>query len=211
MLKKILGLMTAALIVLGLVSSCGRPAEGRTVSQDGSTEMVALTENDFYVLTGNENIKKGDLLTLSWPQGQAPAVPGAVYKIKLKGALRESWPPQGDAETAEKLKDDAGVISLSWTAADAIRSFLPKKTFLIDVRTPAEYQSGYVKGAVNCELQRLKSDLPGLLADPNDLVIVYCRSGNRSASAAKEIKAMGYKLVFDAGGINSYKGELVKP
>ena len=51
---------------------------------------------------------------------------------------------------------------------------------------------------------------PKELADKDQMILVYCRSGRRSADAAQKLANMGYTNVVDFGGIKDWKGEVVK-
>ena len=70
---------------------------------------------------------------------------------------------------------------------------------IVDVRSEGEYASGAIDGALNYPLK----DLPGTLLDMgvelDEEVIVYCRSGRRSAQAKTLLKQAGFQLVFDGG------------
>jgi rhodanese-related sulfurtransferase len=70
---------------------------------------------------------------------------------------------------------------------------------LVDVRTSEEFSGGYIPGAININLQELQQKLSRIPTDKP--VIVYCRSGNRSAFAANILKQAGYTEVYDLGGI----------
>lgn len=70
---------------------------------------------------------------------------------------------------------------------------------LVDVRTAEEFNAGYIPGAINISLQELQQKLNRIPTDKP--VIVYCRSGNRSAFAANILKQAGYTEVYDLGGI----------
>jgi len=70
---------------------------------------------------------------------------------------------------------------------------------LVDVRTAEEFNAGYIPGAININLQELQQKLNRIPTDKP--VIVYCRSGNRSAFAANILKQAGYTEVYDLGGI----------
>ncbi|HPF91543.1 MAG: rhodanese-like domain-containing protein [Flavobacteriales bacterium] len=61
---------------------------------------------------------------------------------------------------------------------------------IIDVRTPDEFRSGHVKGAVNIPLDRLQGQLAKI--DKNKAVITCCRSGARSGMAADMLKNAGF-------------------
>jgi phage shock protein E len=73
---------------------------------------------------------------------------------------------------------------------------------LLDVRTREEFGERHIKGAVNIPVQELGSRL-GELGSKERPVVVYCRSGGRSAAAAAMMKAAGYR-VLDLGGIHNW-------
>lgn len=73
---------------------------------------------------------------------------------------------------------------------------------LVDVRTPQEYIAGYIPGAVNIPLQELSQKIDHLPKDKP--VILYCRSGSRSHSAASLLGRLGYTDVYDLGGIHHW-------
>ncbi len=72
---------------------------------------------------------------------------------------------------------------------------------LLDVRTEQEYKEKHIPGAIlipDYELaQRAETELP----DKRQVIFVYCRSGNRSETAARMLVKMGYNHVYDIGGI----------
>jgi rhodanese-related sulfurtransferase len=70
--------------------------------------------------------------------------------------------------------------------------------FLIDVRTAEEFASGHIAGAVNIPVDEIGTRLAEIPKDRT--VVVYCRSGNRSATAARELASSDY-AVYDLGGI----------
>lgn len=72
---------------------------------------------------------------------------------------------------------------------------------LLDVRTPEEYAERHIPGAVLIPDYELKSRAERELPDKDRLILVYCRSGNRSQKAANALLKMGYTNVKDFGGI----------
>jgi phage shock protein E len=73
---------------------------------------------------------------------------------------------------------------------------------LIDVRTPEEFASGHIEGSVNIPVESLADRLNEV---PRDLpLVVYCRTGNRSATAARILVDAGYAPVYDLGGLQSW-------
>lgn len=76
---------------------------------------------------------------------------------------------------------------------------------LLDVRTDAEFASGHLKGATQIDFYRDDFEEAIAALDKNQPVYVYCRSGNRSGKAAKQMKAMGFKEVYNLeGGIGAW-------
>ncbi len=74
---------------------------------------------------------------------------------------------------------------------------------LLDVRTPEEFASGHIPGAVNISVDMLASRLSEI--PTNQPVIVYCRSGNRSATASNILAEAGYSSIYDLGGIVAWE------
>jgi len=70
---------------------------------------------------------------------------------------------------------------------------------VIDVRSGSEFQSGAIDGAINLPVQGLPDTLIDTGVELDHEVIVYCRSGRRSAQAKTLLKAAGFTLVFDGG------------
>lgn len=87
------------------------------------------------------------------------------------------------------------------TAREAVATGAP----LIDVRSPEEFADGHLDGAVNIPVGELdrRFDEVAALAGADKTVVVYCRSGRRSASAAKALRAEGF-AVIDVGSITAW-------
>jgi phage shock protein E len=77
---------------------------------------------------------------------------------------------------------------------------------LVDVRTPAEFATGYIPTAVNIPVADIAGNPP--TKDKKALVVLYCRSGNRSAKAKTILEGLGYTDVVDFGGISRWTGPL---
>ncbi len=74
---------------------------------------------------------------------------------------------------------------------------------LIDVRTPMEFRSGHIPGAINIDVQSLHSQL-GKVSKDNP-VIVYCLSGSRSGQAASMLERAGHTEVYNLGAIGAWR------
>lgn len=78
------------------------------------------------------------------------------------------------------------------------------QAYILDVRTPEEYNSKHVKQAQNFDVEILKiGQMPELPKDSD--IYVYCRSGNRSAQATEILKNNGFANVTDLGGLDELK------
>lgn len=77
---------------------------------------------------------------------------------------------------------------------------------LLDIRTPGEFASGYIEGAINIDYYEanFRDELAKL--DRDKVYIIYCRSGNRSGKSLRIMKSLGFKTVYNVlGGINMWK------
>ncbi|MFA6937576.1 MAG: rhodanese-like domain-containing protein [Treponema sp.] len=85
-----------------------------------------------------------------------------------------------------------------------------EKIVLVDVRRLDEYEAGHIASAILIPNESISNKKPVELPDLNAKIIVYCRSGRRSANAAEKLVAMGYANVFDMGGIIDWPYGVVK-
>lgn len=86
------------------------------------------------------------------------------------------------------------------------KKLMEKDAILIDVRSPLEYDQGHAEGAINIPVQEI--DLVKYAKKTK--LIVYCRSGNRSHTAADTLVKLGYKYVYDLGSKENWEGNIVK-
>lgn len=103
------------------------------------------------------------------------------FTAEIKAEYHKITPEQAK----KRLDEDAAVI-------------------LLDVRTQEEYDANHIEGALLIPDYELEDRAKGELADKNATILVYCRSGIRSAVSAKALVAMGYTGVYDFGGIIDY-------
>jgi phage shock protein E len=85
------------------------------------------------------------------------------------------------------------------------------KVLLVDVRTAEEYQAGHISGAVLFpydEIDGRKADFRKLAVSADRKIVVYCRSGRRSAIAAQTLVGLGYTDVANFGAVTNWKGKL---
>lgn len=80
---------------------------------------------------------------------------------------------------------------------------------ILDVRTQSEYNEGHIEGAMLIPDYNILTQAEGKLPDKEKIILVYCRTGNRSKRTSKDLISLGYKNVYDFGGINSWSYGLV--
>ena len=99
----------------------------------------------------------------------------------------------------------------SITMEDAKEIFQEKGDYLIvDVRRADEFAEGHIPGAINIANEDILSAEPAELPDKDQVIYVYCRSGNRSKQASAKLVAMGYTNIVEFGGILDWTGEVEK-
>ena len=79
---------------------------------------------------------------------------------------------------------------------------------ILDVRTQAEYNQGHIPNAICIPNETIDENVVNKLPDKNQMILVYCRSGNRSKEAAEKLKKLGYTNLIEFGGIIDWKGEI---
>ncbi|MDO4740691.1 MAG: rhodanese-like domain-containing protein [Eubacteriales bacterium] len=93
---------------------------------------------------------------------------------------------------------------------EAVEMMAQEKDYIIlDVRTEEEFAAGHIPGAVLLPNETIGDEPPEELPDKEQLILVYCRSGNRSKQASEKLVGLGYRNIVEFGGINSWPGEIV--
>lgn len=80
---------------------------------------------------------------------------------------------------------------------------------ILDVRTQEEFQEEHIPNAINIPNEAIGSEEIRELPDKDQLILVYCRSGNRSKQASQKLAELGYTSIVEFGGINDWTGETV--
>lgn len=79
---------------------------------------------------------------------------------------------------------------------------------ILDVRTPEEFADKHIPGAVNIPNETIGTGDISQLPDKAQMILVYCRSGNRSKQASEKLANLGYSNVIEFGGINNWPATL---
>ncbi|RMG44854.1 MAG: rhodanese-like domain-containing protein [Candidatus Dadabacteria bacterium] len=85
-------------------------------------------------------------------------------------------------------------------AADEAWNKIQHGALLVDVRTPKEFQSGHIEGAVNIPHTEITKKIAELEKNKEREIVLYCRSGKRAGKALEALKQLGYQHVVNAGG-----------
>lgn len=80
---------------------------------------------------------------------------------------------------------------------------------IVDVRRPNEFAEGHIEGAINVPNEGIAEEMPEELPDKDQLLLIYCRTGRRSKEASEKLAKIGYKNVYEFGGINTWTGTIV--
>ena len=107
------------------------------------------------------------------------------------------------------VSTDKDVTYTQITMSEAVEMMEIESDYIIlDVRRPDEFATGHIPNAINIPNESIGTDEISELPDKDQLILVYCRSGNRSKQASQKLVKLGYKNVVEFGGINDWKGEI---
>ena len=133
----------------------------------------------------------------------AKTIPTVLIVLLLWGGAVSCQPKP---EASVEVTQSEGVVNVDVSvAAFAALIDTAETGLLLDVRTDREFAIGRIPGAAQIDFYRddFREELAKL--DANAPVYVYCRSGNRSGQAAKMMKSMGFKTVYNLeGGIGAW-------
>ena len=94
---------------------------------------------------------------------------------------------------------------------EAYRMMQEETVVLLDVREQSEYDAGHIPDAVLLPVGSIgEESAAAVIPEKDTAVLVYCRSGNRSKTAAAALAELGYTAVYEFGGINSWPYEVVE-
>ena len=103
------------------------------------------------------------------------------------------------------------LLAISGCCSTESKISMENNAVLLDVRTPEEHKSGYLKGAVLLPLAELESKISSKVPGKNTPIYIYCRSGRRAGTAVEKLKAMGYTDLHNLGGLKDAREKLDLP
>ena len=112
----------------------------------------------------------------------------------------------GCATSTEQEKNSYRQVSIE----EAVTMMEEESGYIIlDVRTPEEFRERHIPNAINIPNETIGSEDIQELPDKDQLILVYCRSGNRSKQASGKLAELGYTNIVEIGGINDWTGDTV--
>ncbi len=200
MMKKILVL----LIMILFISGCGN----EKITDKDSVKAIDLG-HFLYMVTYRGDKKSDDTDLIQITNLVKAAEMSITDKIGEEVEFKiinekESFPTQAEVKDYKIISDLASGYKISFQTVSDLKKILKDQVVLVDVRTKEEYDSGHINEAKLVPLNEINNNFN---EEKNKIIVVYCRSGNRSSQAQSILESKGY-LVFDAGGINSYNNEL---
>jgi len=97
------------------------------------------------------------------------------------------------------------------TQEEAMEWIAHQNVIILDVRNLDEFNMGHIPDAVSLPVDEIQNAAPRMIPDKEQIILVYCQTGRRSANASAMLAEMGYTMVFDFGGIVDWAGEVVTP
>jgi len=150
----------------------------------------------------------------NWRNEMRRILPKALFILLMIPALASCMGSRGSSWSEDGL-DVATAITAQYRkispqlAKEMMDSTDP--VLVVDVRTPSEFAGGHIEGAISLPNETITTARqPEALPDKDAVILVYCRSGNRSAQAARKLVSLGYVNVYDFGGILDWPYEIVR-
>ena len=147
-------------------------------------------------------------------EGMASELSGSAMradKVAGAGEMSSTGTESSEKENAESAdaQMDASVQNIDQETA---KKMMEKDDghIILDVRTKEEYAAGHIPGAINLPNEDIQDQKPEVLPDTDQIILIYCRSGHRAGLAAEKLAKLGYKKLYNFGGVNTWTGELVK-
>ena len=147
-------------------------------------------------------------------EGMASEMSGSAMsaeKVAGAGEMSSTGTESSEKENAESAdaQTDASVQNIDQETA---KKMMEKDDghIILDVRTKEEYAAGHIPGAINLPNEDIQDQKPEVLPDTDQIILIYCRSGHRAGLAAEKLAKLGYKKLYNFGGVNTWTGELVK-
>ena len=115
------------------------------------------------------------------------------------------------AGCGSREEDTMNTVSYQQITAEEAKSMMDEQpdAVILDVREQDEYDAGYIPGAVLLPVGTINEETAAsAIPEKDTVVLVYCRSGNRSKTASQALADLGYSRVYEFGGIRDWPYEI---
>lgn len=209
-MKKHMTIIFAVFIILGL-AGCNNRSMNYIIKNEPSVIGIVTEVHDKYmqIHMENEGYPYGAECDVSLDVKNedgtySPINVGDVVVVYFDGSIAEGDPMQINTVYAITLQEPA-VREGSYTQIrmeEAVAMMEEEKDYIIlDVRTPEEFAEKHIPNAINVPNETIEDGPIQELPKEDQLILVYCRSGNRSKQASEKLVALGYTNVYEFGGI----------
>lgn len=127
-----------------------------------------------------------------------------LLSIMLSGCVGKT-----DGAKGENPKNE-GTSYMKISAEEAKKMMDSQTVTIVDVRSKEEFNEGHIPGAIILPVNTIGDKMPEELPDKDATLLIYCRSGNRSRTAALKLIELGYTAVYDFGGISDWSYDIEK-
>jgi sulfur dioxygenase len=189
----------------------GHDYKGYRVSSIGQEKLInprlaGKTRDEFIELMNNLNLPKPKLIDIAVPANRYCGVDEeeCIQASMPEAEASQVLPKINASQLVAQIKNNISEI----TVADTKQLLQQGDVCLIDVREPEEYEEGVIDGALKIPRGVLEFKISDEESanDPDTKIILFCRSGNRSALAAASLARMGYRNVMSMiGGYQAWK------
>lgn len=222
MKKKILGLVCCVIFCLGLISGCALSAD---VNEEQiyrvAVEVERVGESGMWVrANGNELFERAYLESTDktvWRSARGERISIAEFEEGDQAEVLILPPVQKDGNTyatileADKKEGQRALGEYERITPQEAKAMMNREEVVIlDVRTEEEYEQEHIQGSILLPYDQIEMRAEAVLTDKDAKILVYCRSGQRSRTAARSLLKMGYNDVYDFGGILDWPYETVR-
>ena len=118
----------------------------------------------------------------------------------------------GGCASTNSMQDNSKDLTYKQISMNEAVELMESETnyIILDVRRSDEFASGHMPNAINIPNENIGEYEITELPNKDQLILVYCRSGNRSKQASEKLVKLGYTNIVEFGGINDWNGEIEK-
>ena len=173
-------------------SSRSSTAEAGSVTQGGAEKTSGKTEDGAEKTSGTTQGSEEKSSGTSDTPATTESAPGSPAPVEgeVEVTAHGSYTHISQETAAEMMQRDDGHV-------------------IVDVRRQDEYDSGHIPGAIMVTNENIGDEQPSQLPDYDQIILVYCRSGKRSKEASEKLANLGYRNVYEFGGLLTWNGEIV--